>query len=72
MSEDIRILEEERRNIQERSKEGYVAAELYGRMTRAGMGNSGGGYGGRPAIMDMPNRRNRAIEYHVSEASDSE
>lgn len=67
VQEDIRMLEEER------SKEGYVAAQLYSRMTQAGIWSSGGGYASRAALMDMPNRRNRAIEYrgHVSEDSDS-
>ncbi len=54
VAEDIRKLAEERINIQERSKEGYIAAELYNRMTQAGIGGSAGypalGASGRRAL----------------------
>lgn len=48
-NESIRILEEERVNIKERSNEGYLAAELYSKMTQAGFGG-GGGYPSRTTL----------------------
>ena len=66
----LRVLEEKRRNLQEKSKAGYVVMDVYEGMQRRGLGVGGGCGGSSRAAIGGPPVRRMIQPGHVSDSDD--